>query len=345
MIVNLEKFIAEERPRWTRLDELLRKRAADPWATLSLDEARELERLYQRASADLARLATFSAAPEARQYLEALVGRGFAEVHGGVAERQRFHPGRWLVRTLPQTFRRRIGAFWFCLAVTLAGAAFGALALALDPDAKAVLIGFGHLQGDPSERVAKDEAQGSSGNIRGHEGSFAGMLMVHNTKVALTSMALGLTWGIGTLIIIFYNGVMLGAVAIDYVLAGETTFLFGWLLPHGAVEIPALLVGGQAGFVLAGALIGRGQRARLADRLRNVGPDVVTLGGGAGVMLVWAGIVESFLSQYHEPVIPYAAKIGFGLVESLLFWWWLARCGRSSENEIPNTPPPRKGAA
>ena len=56
--------------------------------------------------------------------------------------------------------------------------------------------------------------------------------MTHNIKVSIFTLALGMTWGIGTLIMLFYNGVILGAVALDYVLAGETTFLLGWLLPH-----------------------------------------------------------------------------------------------------------------
>ena len=36
------------------------------------------------------------------------------------------------------------------------------------------------------------------------------------------------------------NGVILGAVMVDYIHAGETLFLTGWLLPHGAIEIPAI---------------------------------------------------------------------------------------------------------
>jgi hypothetical protein len=50
-------------------------------------------------------------------------------------------------------------------------------------------------------------------------------------------------------------------------------------------------------------------------RLRAVLPDLVIMAGGVAVLLVWAGIVESFFSQYHEPVIPYALKIAFGVVE------------------------------
>ena len=124
-----------------------------------------------------------------------------------------------------------------------------------------------------------------------------------------------MTLGLGTIIMLFYNGVILGAVAVDYIRAGQTKFLLGWLLPHGAVEIPAILIAGQAGLLLAGALIGWGQRAPLGTRLREISADIVTLIFGVGLLLVWAGFVEAFLSQYHEPVIPYVVKIALRLVE------------------------------
>ena len=332
MIVNLEKFIAEERTRWTRLDELLRKMADDPWAKLPLAQARELELLYQRAAADLARLSTYAAEPEVRHYLENLVARGHAEIHGAKSEGTRLRPWRWLARSFPQAFRRQGRAFALAAILTLVGALFGGAALALDPEAKEVLMPFDHLQGSPTERVARErEEQGK--HLQDAKAQFSGMLMTHNTQVSLTAAALGMTWGVGTLVIIFYNGVALGAVVIDYMRAGETTFMLGWLLPHGAVEIPAILVGGQAGFVLAGALLGRGRRERLAARLRGVMPDVVTLVMGTALMLVWAGIVEAFLSQYHEPVLPYAVKIAFGVVELVALTWYFARAGRGSERK------------
>lgn len=329
MIVNLERFIASERLQWERLEAVLAPLASDPWRELSLDEARELERLYQRASADLARIATFSAEPETRRYLENLVARAYAQVHGGREQSNRFDLWRWLRATLPQTFRRQLKAFHFATILLLAGTLFGALAVAFDREAKDVLMPFPHLLGDPKERVAREEADGGK-HLEGGKASFSGMLMTHNTKVTLLALALGMTWGVGTLVIVFSNGVMLGAVAVDYVLAGETTFLLGWLLPHGIIEIPAILVGAQAGFVLATALIGRGQRDRLGARLRKVAPDVMTLAFGAALMLVWAGLVEAFISQYHAPVLPYAVKITFGLVEGGLFVLYLAACGRRS---------------
>jgi uncharacterized membrane protein SpoIIM required for sporulation len=96
--------------------------------------------------------------------------------------------------------------------------------------------------------------------------------MTHNTKVSILTLAMGITWGIGTLVMLFYNGVILGAVALDYMTAGETQFLLGWLLPHGAIEIPAILLAGQCGLILASALIGWGKAIPLRMRFRSVLP-------------------------------------------------------------------------
>ena len=55
---------------------------------------------------------------------------------------------------------------------------------------------------------------------------------------------------------------------------------------------------------------------------------LMTLAFGFSIMLVWAGIIESFLSQYHEPVIPYEAKIAFGVVQLVLLSLYFSRSGR-----------------
>lgn len=332
MIVDWERFVEREKGVWTRLEAVLHQLAADPYRTLTLDDVRELEMLYQRAAADLARLSAMATEPETRQYLEGLVARAYVEIHGGQLEKRRWHPWRWLTQSLPRTFRANVRAFWFSFALMCVGAVFGAFAVAYDGEAKEVIMPFSHLQASPSERVAKEESA-KTDRLSGHKATFAGQLMTHNTKVTLTAVALGLSWGLGTIVVMFYNGVILGAVAIDYMMDGQTLFLFGWLLPHGVIEIPAMLVGGQAGFVLAKALIGRRQNKTLSARMRAAAPDLATLCGGAAIMLIWAGVVESFLSQYHEPYVPYWLKITFGVVELVLLVWFLSKAGRKGEKE------------
>ena len=333
MIIDLQRFVAAERPYWTDLERTLEKLEAEPNYRMSLEQVQQFHLLYERTAADLARITTFASEPETRRYLENLVGRAYGEIHETRERHGRLQPLKWFFQTLPQTFRRHVRAFYLSLAITLAGCAFGGLAIALDPESKPVLMPFPHLLQDPAKRVAQEEKMAQSGDdgledrLSGRKTSFSAFLMTHNTRVSILTLALGMTWGAGTVLMLFYNGIMLGGVAVDYIRAGKTKFLLGWLMPHGVVEIPAILIAGQAGLLLALALIGWGRRTPLRTRLREVTPDVVTLIFGVGLLLVWAGFVEAFLSQYHEPIIPYSAKIAFGLVELGLLVLYLSRSG------------------
>jgi uncharacterized membrane protein SpoIIM required for sporulation len=332
VIIDLPRFIAAEKPHWSELEKTLARIEADPNQSMNLEQLQRFYQLYERTAADLARITTFSSEPETRRYLENLVARAYGEIHETREKQQRLAPLKWFFQTLPQTFRRHARAFQLSLAITVAGCLFGGLAIAFDPEAKPVLMPFSHLQGDPSERVAREETAGSD-RLEGVKTSFSAQLMTHNTRISIFTMALGMTWGIGTIIMLFYNGVILGAVAVDYMRAGQTTFLLGWLLPHGVIEIPAILIAGQAGLILAKALIGRGTREPLRARLRAISADLVTLIFGVGLMLVWAGFIEAFLSQYHYPVIPYAVKILFGLTELVLLCLYLSRSGREAPDK------------
>jgi len=330
MIIDLEKFIAGERPYWEELQGMLDRLDRRTGMQLDLRTIKRFDYLYQRTASDLARISTFSAEPTTRRYLENLVARAYAEIHESQRPRVRFRPGAWALQTFPQTFRRHIRAFHLAVLMTAVGSAFGALAVATDAPAKSVILPFSHLLGDPSDRVA-DEESVTEDRMKGHRSLFSSQLMANNIRVSITALALGMTWGIGTLVMLFYNGVILGAVSLDYIQAGELVFLLGWLLPHGAIEIPAILVAGQAGLVLAGALIGFASEHSLRERMRLVGPDLVTLIAGVALMMVWAGIIEAFFSQYHEPFLPYGLKIAFGAAELALLCLYLARAGRRSD--------------
>jgi uncharacterized membrane protein SpoIIM required for sporulation len=327
MILDLQQFIGSERRHWEELEALLKKIEDDPDLRLPLDQVRRLHYLYDRTASDLLRISTFASSPEILHYLEALVARAYGEIHETREPRRRFLFWRWFSRQFPQTFRRHLNAFWCSLALTILGTLFGAGALYVDPDAKETLLPFAHLQGKPSERVAREEKE-KGRELEGRKASFAGSLMTHNINVALFTLALGMTYGLGTAVMLFYNGVILGAVSLDYIQDGQTQFLVGWLLPHGSIEIPSVIIAGQAGFVLAGALIGSRKRMALLDRLAAIRNDLVTLIGGFSLLLVWAGIVEAFFSQYHEPVLPYGVKIGFGMLELVLLCSYLTFSGR-----------------
>jgi uncharacterized membrane protein SpoIIM required for sporulation len=337
MIIDLPRFIETERPTWTELETLLDQVAQAAEQHWTLERAQRFHFLYQKVSADLGRVSTFASEPELRRYLESLVARSYAEIHETRRRGNPWRPFHWFFVQFPAAFRRRINAFWLTLLVTAVGFLFGATALLFDDEAKAALVpkSFEHLLKDPAQRVAEEESADGDRLAGGHA-SFAGALMRNNIGVSMKALALGMTWGTGTIVVLFQNGIMLGQVCADYINSGQGVFLAAWLLPHGSFELPAIFIAGQGGFVLAGALLGRGQRLPLGARLRAVAPDVLTLMGGVALMLVWAGIIESYMSQHHAPVLPYWIKITFGSLELigltafLSSAWWR----RSKKEEV-----------
>lgn len=334
MLLNTKKFVDRERIYWNELEALLDRLDRDAAARLDLQGIQRLQYLYERASSALVRLRPYATGSEEADWLEALVARAYSEIHSERKTPLRLAPRTWLLQTFPRTVRKHGRKLLYIILLMALGGALGGGALALDPEAKPVLIpgGFGHLMGDPSDRVAEEETDGGE-RIRGREAQFSGQLMTHNIRVSIFVLSLGMTFGIGTGILIFYNGVILGAVAADYLLAGEGVFLAGWLLPHGSVEIPAVLLAGQAGWLLGAALIGSTDRTPLKLRLRHALPDLCTLIAGCALLLVWAGLVEAFFSQFHEPILPYAVKIVFGTAQLLGLTAYLLLAGREPRGD------------
>ncbi len=328
VILDVDKFIARERLFWDELAELLRLQDDQPDRRPPLEEAKRFHYLYQRTSSDLVKLKTFAGEAETTRFLEHLVARAYSRLHEDGGERVPFRPWRWITRTFPATFRRHWIAFALSCGTFWIGAAFGTTAMSLSYESKSDFIPpqFSHLNEKPSKRVEREEKQEFDAFQGRHE--FSAQLMTHNTKVTILTMVTGFLWGVFTFILLFYNGTLIGVVIYDYIADGQGVFLTAWLLPHGSFELPAIFIGGQAGLVIARTMFGWGTNLRLRQRFARIRGDLLTLIGGAAVLLVWAGVVESFLSQYHGPDF-YPWKIGFGAVQLTALVLYLSLCGRA----------------
>ncbi len=332
VILDVDQFIARERLFWDELADLLRTHEDQPDRRPPLDEAKRFYYLYQRTSSDLVKLKTFAGEAETARHLERLVARAYSRLHEDGGESVPFRPWRWLTRTFPATFRRHWIAFALSCGTFWIGGAFGAAALWLNHDAKSDFIPpqFSHLNEKPSKRVAREEKQDFDAFQGRH--AFSAQLMTHNTKVTILAMVSGFLWGVFTFVLLFYNGTLIGVIIYDYLFDGQGVFLTAWLLPHGSFELPAIFIGGQAGLVIARTMFGWGTNLRLRQRFARIRGDLLTLIGGAALLLVWAGIVESFLSQYHDPLF-YPWKIGVGAVQLAGLILYLSLCGRNGRRE------------
>ncbi len=327
MILDLERFQAQAQPRWRDLEALLAALESRPDRRLNAAEAEQLQQLYAQTATDLNRVTHGALAYELRQYLERLVARAYAELYYAPPVRSEiWQPRRWLriFTAFPEAFRRQSRYFALATLITLLGCALGGLAVRYDPASVDVLLPADYLR-NPGQRV-HDEEQGQNRHLNSvqTEAAFSSQLITHNIQVALLAAALGVTFGIGTALLLFENGVLLGAVAVHYTQQGFGLFMTAWLLPHGVFEIPSILIAGQAGFYLARLLLHR----REDRNLRQSMSEWLLLVTGLAMMLVWAGFMEAFFSQHHAPALPYGFKVAVAAAELVLLTFYLLLTGR-----------------
>jgi uncharacterized membrane protein SpoIIM required for sporulation len=148
------------------------------------------------------------------------------------------------------------------------------------------------------------------------QADLAAQIFTNNIRVTMLAFAGGMLFGIGTLYLLVYNGMLLGAVAGLAVGAGNGRPFFELVTAHGVLELSCIVIGGLAGFRLAAAIVEPGYRSRGAA-LRDEARAAVELILGTAVWLVVAGLVEGFVTPAGTGLTT-VLVVGFGL--GALFW-------------------------
>ncbi|MGH7546357.1 MAG: stage II sporulation protein M, partial [Gemmatimonadota bacterium] len=154
--------------------------------------------------------------------------------------------------------------------------------------------------------------------------AFAGGIIANNVQVTFLAFALGITAGLGTLVLLLFNGLHIGATLGLFDGRGLGAYLWAFVLPHGIVELTAAAIAGGAGLLLGSALVLPGEQTR-REALVERGRVALRLLVGTSALLVLAGLVEGFVSPSS---LPPGVKIGFGLTLGVLLYVYLVRAGR-----------------
>ncbi len=308
--MELAEFVEQRRPRWSALERLLDTTERDGLSKLTLDDARTLSRLYRSASSDLLWVRARAGAADISGYLNDLVGRAYAITYPGKRVRLG-EMGRFLTMGFPDVMAREWRMFVAAFLLFWAGFGFGWIGMMFDPDAAPYLVPGDHLKLDPEKR--QEEEAKNKGAGAGEQAMFTSFLFTHNIQVAFLAFALGLTAGLGTAILMFLNGVMLGSLAWVYTSKGMAGWFWAWILPHGIPEISAIVIAGAAGFVLARALVAPKGLSRRAA-LKREGKTALQLLLGTLALFVLAGFIEGTISQIHPPRLSVAFKVSFALI-------------------------------
>jgi len=325
-VTDLERFIAERSPRWKRLEDLLDEAQQMPESALGRPRLHELLLLYRSACADLNQARALTANPQLLGNVNQLVGRAYRFIYQRRPGRAPFAWKRFFLRDIPATFRREKQWVKRATIALLLGTVVGFAAVVHDPAQARALLPDQFFTDSPSARVQQVETGEERIDTLRKATEFGSFLYTHNIQVSFLTFALGALTFAGALLMLFYNGVLLGAIAAQYLLDGAGTFFVAWVGPHGALEIPSIVFAGAAGLLAGRALLFPGDQGR-PSALRASFPAVFRMLCACAVLLVFAGLIEGSFSQMSARAVPYAVKIAVAcaLFAAMNVWLFVGR--------------------
>lgn len=311
--MTAEHFVSTHRAQWQRLDELVSRAHQLKLAALSDEELHELGILYRRAAADLARaqtrLATTHAGRELVRSLNDLVLRAHALLYSAPAP-EASRALEWVAFGFPAAFRRHWRAIAVAALLMFGPAAIAYLCVISNASLASYFVPESAIQ-EVQRRAQQKITTGWGANTH-YEGlmsspAVSSYIMTNNIQVSIMALALGMTAGLGTSIVLVQNGMLVGALAGVASNARVDILFWAVILPHGILELTAICIAGGAGLLLASAMWSPGVLRR-ADALKLAGIEAAQLLVGVAMMLVVAGLIEGFITPL--PLDP-AAKLGF----------------------------------
>ncbi|MBO1266502.1 stage II sporulation protein M [Arthrobacter cavernae] len=307
--MDIDAFSAVNSGKWSRLDELGRRRR------LSGAEADELLRLYQTVSSHLSLIR--SVAPESA--LSASLSAALAQARTrftGARSNFMEYLARFFVIALPAAFYRlRWLTIWCGLFFVLVGGAY-ALWIGLSPEALRAIGSSAKVQ----QYVDEDFIDYYSANPAA---SFAGAVWTNNAWISAQAVALGIT-GFWVPMILFANAQGVGVAAGIFAATGKLDVFFSYILPHGLMELTAVFVACAGGLHIFWAMVRPGPRTRL-QAVADEGRSLITVALGLVFVLLISGLVEAFVTPSPLPVW---AKLLIGAVVLAAYWTYTLVLGR-----------------
>jgi uncharacterized membrane protein SpoIIM required for sporulation len=316
LLVDVDRFILRNQDSWARLEHLTT--AARGRRGLSPAEVDELVQLYQRASAHLSHARTEGADPALVVRLTRLVAAASHVLYGSRSRSLR-GVARFFTTSFPAAawhLRRFVVAAALLLLVPAAVVAVwlassDAALEASAPDA----VRQAYVEEDFEAYYSSSPA-----------GQFATQVTVNNIQVAILAFAAGILGCVVTAYILAFNGANVGVAAGLFAAVGEQPKFWGLILPHGVLELSAVIVAGAAGLAIGWAVIAPGDRTR-GEALAQEGRRAAVVVLGLMLAFVVAGTIEGFVTP---SALPTAVRVAIGVAVGAAFWTYVVVLGRAA---------------
>lgn len=319
----MERLVVRQQARWEEFGAITARASRGGLDALAADELPDFAARYREVAADLARARTYGAEPRLRARLERLVAAGHNLLYRD--ERKTWaRVGRFIAIDCPGAVvaQRRV-VLLAALAFLLP--AFGAYATLRENPA----LGEEVLPAVLLERAEAGhrELQGGRGYAQtadAERATVASFIITNNLGVSFACFAGGIALGVGSLLSLAFNGLLMGAASAHFHNSGLLAYLWTFVAGHGVLELFAIWCAGAAGFLLGLAVIRPGPYSR-RDALVLRARTSMQLVGASIILLLVAGAIEGFLSTSTAPL---PVKVGTSVASAVLLVAWLVNGAR-----------------
>jgi len=313
--MDIDAFVVRNQGAWSHLGALTAQ-ARKP-RSLSAEQLDELVGLYQRVGAHLADARVTYASDQA------LIGRLtllVTDAHSVLYSQRDVELQRSLRSFATTTFPSAVYRIrWFIVAsaaLTVVPWAVFNIWLAVSPRAVSA-------SGPATLRDAYIHGDFENYYRSGSASSFANQVFWNNVRVAILAFAAGVLLCVVTAILLAYNGANVGIAGGLFTNVGEWQKFWGLILPHGLLELSAVIVAGAAGLRIGWTVIDPGDRTRmaaLAEEGRRAGSVVM----GLVVAFLCAAMIEGFVTGQPWPT---SLRLAIGITAFAAFWGWTIAFG------------------
>lgn len=313
------RFRREREPSWRELEELVAKCDRHGIRGVGPENLARLAVLYRAAASSLGVARSSVLDRNLLAWLEALVARAYVVVYAP-QRRASDVAKEFLLVGFPAAIR---SIAWHALAAAMLlvlGAALAWTMVADDPEAYHLFLGGEMASGrDPDATTEALRATLFTGGDDPRLLDFAARLFAHNSSVSILVYGLGCVFGLPVVLLLVYNGMVLGAMSALFHSRGLAVEWWSWILPHGVTELTAIVFAGGAGLAMAEAMLFPGRATRV-QALCATGRRMGAVVAGCVAMLLLAALVEGVFRQIvtHVPS-RYALATVFGCLWAAYF--------------------------
>lgn len=302
-------FIKQNKEKWRRFEKMLKFKQNDP---------NKLSKLFIQITDDLSYSRTFYPNRSVRVYLNNLAQQIFYSIYKSKKTKRGGLFTFW-TEELPQLMYHARKELLLSFLVFMAAMLIGAFSTIMDPEFPRVILGDSYVE-MTIENIQRGDPMAVYKQRNEIDMSFS--ITYNNLRVGFMSFISGLFAGIGTIGVLIYNGIMVGAFQYFFYEQGELreSFLTIWI--HGTLEISTIILAGCAGLTLGKGLVFPGTYSRIQS-LQRYGLRALKIMIGIVPVIIAAGFIEGFVTRYtNAPDILRLGIILASLSFILLYFVW-----------------------